>query len=332
MPHTTRSLLIASLLAAGCAALSPRQTAELYHGFPVGQRILSPGLEDVAISVGATAEIDFFAPPERLHGGSGWVDADEVEGVEIRSAVSSKPDVVRVLGTQAGRVTLEGVRMGWSELVLETSRGHAELTVHVAEPAHVELAHEAVDVTPGAPRVFVTGGTARFRMVQRDAAGRLLGGWGSMLPVRADPPGSASVARREGDVELVDVTVEAEGRITLRPLGGSPVTLDAGPLGEGATFGVDALTAPPRTEPLTAIRSGEPNLVVLWVRRADGARVFGIIERARLVSLTPDTCDVERMERFYSEGVYSVTAIAPGECSLEAYLDDQSTTLSVPVE
>lgn len=302
------------------------------HGYPVGHRILQPTEEDVVVAVDSTAEIDFFVPPERLQGGTGWLDADDVEVVEIRRATSSRPEVVRIVSTRAGRVVVEGERRGWSTLSLETDRGRAELTVHVAEPALVELEHVAVDLEPDTPRVFLTGGTARFRLVRRDAAGRILGGWGAMLPVRADPPGSAVVELREGDVERADVTVEREGELTLRPLGGAAVTLTAVPASDGLEFGVHALTTPPRTEPLAGLSMGEPRLIVLWVRRPDGTRVFGLIEHARLVSLTPETCELERMERFYSEGVYELTPVSPGECSIEAYFGDRTTTVSIPVE
>ena len=325
------TVFLSAAAACGCAAMQ-QPTVTVHHGFPVGQRILQPSTDDVVIAVGATAELDFFDPPERLQGGSGWVDAGEVSAIEILGAQSSKPDVVNVLRARASRVTIEGRRLGWSTLSLSTARGESEVIVHVSEPVNVDLEHDAVDLVPEARRVFLVGGTARFTMVQRDSAGRVVGGWGNMAPVRIDPPGAASTELREGDVEHVDVTVEQAGEITLRPVGGPPVTIEAVESPGEITFGVDALLAPPQTEPLTVLRSGQPQLAVLWVRRADGARVFGIIERARLVALTPETCEVERMERFYSEGVYTIAPTAPGECSLEAYFGDQTTTISLPVD
>ena len=315
------------------ACIPSAETITLHHGFPVGQRILQPSTDDVVLAVGATAELDFFDPPSRLQGGAGWVPAADVTDVEVLGVEADKPDVVRIVRADGGTVTIEGRSRGWSKLVLRTARGETELDVHVVEPARVDIAHVAVDLAPEAPRVFLVGGTARFHMEQRDVSGRLLGGWGNMPPIRVDPPGAARLELREGDIEHVDVVVQQGGEITLRPLGGEPVTMIAvDPATAEAEHGVDALLSPPATEPLAGLRSGTPQLAVLWVRRGDGARVFGIIDQARLVSLTPETCELERMERWYSEGVYEVRPLAPGECSLEAYYRDQSTTLSVPVE
>ena len=314
------------------ACIPSAQTVTLHHGFPVGQRILQPSTDEVVLAVGATAELDFFDPPTTLQGGTGWVPAAEVTDVEVLSAEAEKPEIVRVVRAEGGTLTIEGRARGWSKLLLRTARGESELAVHVAEPARVDIAHVAVDLEAEAQRVFLVGGTARFHMEQRDVSGRLLGGWGNMPPIRVDPPGAARLELRAGDIEHVDLVIQQPGEITLRPLGGEPVTLTAIESEGEAEHGVDALVAPPATEPLAGLRTGTPQLAVLWVRRADGARVFGIIDHARLVSLTPETCELERMERWYSEGVYEVRPLAPGECSLEAYYRDQSTTLSVPVE
>lgn len=322
-------------LLAACASLSTLtgpEPAELHHGYPVGERILHPSQEEVAIAVRATADLEFFAPPRRLQGGAGWVGIDDVTPIAIQGAVSSDPGIVEVVGYGASRVKLRGLERGWATLELSTDQGPAELAIHVVEPAQVALQHDAIDLHEDEPRVFLSGGTARFHMVQRDSSGRVMGGWGTLVPVRADPPGSASMTLREGDIEHVDVELRQPGQITLRPLGGDPITAEVVELDEHASFGVDAIVDAPRTEPLSTMSPGAPQLVVLWVEDAAGRRVFGLIGRARLVSLTPDLCEVERMERFYSEGVYQVLAHGLGECGLEAYLDERATTLTLPIE
>lgn len=323
-------------LMVACASLSTitgSEPVELYHGYPVGERILHPSQDDdVAIAVRATAEIALFDPPHRLQGGTGWLPADDVRPVEIESVVSSEPAIVQVVEHRGSRITVRGLERGWANLELRTAQGPAELAVHVVEPATVQLEHDAIDLAEDAPRVFLAGGTARFHMVQRDSGGRIMGGWGTLVPVRSDPPGAASMTLREGDIEHVDVELREPGEVTLRPLGGAPVTVDVVELGDDASFGVEAIVEAPRTEPLVSLSPGQPQLVVLWVEDGQGRRAFGLIERARLVSLTPNLCEVERMERFYSEGIYRVVPNALGECSLEAFLGDRATTFTVPIE
>ena len=333
----SRSIVLSliSLLAA-CASLSTitgPEPVEVHHGYPAGERILHPTQgEDVAVAVRATTEIEFFDPPHRLQGGTGWLALEDVRPIELKRVESSNPAVVEVVEHRASRVKVRGLERGWAKLDILTDRGPAELSVHVVEPAQVELQHDAIDLEDDTSRVFIAGGTARFHMLQRDSGGRVVSGWGTLVPVHSDPPGAARMTVREGDIEHVDVELREPGEVTLRPLGGAPVTVEVVELDDQATFGVNAIVDAPVTEPLSGLSPGEPQLVVLWVKDSQGRRAFGLIERARLVSSTPDKCEVERMERFYSEGVYRVVPNALGECSLEAFLDDRAATFTVPIE
>lgn len=329
---SNHSLVPLFALLAAAACVPQKSTVPVERGFPVGRRIMNPGRGDVVVALDATAHLHFFAPGEQLHGERRWLDFEEAPAVEILRASSSAPDVVQIVGSEGSRVTVKARRRGNATLALETSRGASEIAVHVAEPASVELSHESVDLEPETPRVFLRGGVARMRFVARDAGGRVLVGWGSPVPIRVDPPGAALVTTPEGSVDRVDVAIEDGEAIALRPLGGPAVEMAIVEPGGPLSVGVAALTTPPATEPLVAMRRGEPRTVIVGVSTAEGRRVFGIVGRTRLVSHTPDTCEVEPAEDWYSEGAYNVKPIAAGECQIEAGFGEVGMALTVPVE
>jgi hypothetical protein len=180
----------------------------------------------------------------------------------------------------------------------------------------------------GTSVAFALGGVARFEMIRRDRAGRQLGGYGSAPPVHVDPPRAARLSIREGDVEHLDVHLEMVGDpVHLRPLGGPPVELVIVEPSADDTLSLAMIGQEGGETELTSLEPGARSLVSIIVRRADGTRLLGTIDRATLVSTTPDACTATSMEAFYADGIYEIARIAAGPCTVEI----QSAMSTVPV-
>jgi len=324
------AVVLSIVLLSTCLPETEPRAANVHFGYTAGDRVTQPGQVDMAVTVESHAEIEIFVPL-RLEGGSAWLERDQLESVEIQSVSSENEEILRVVSHRGSQVTVEGASRGTTRLLFRTARGLAELTVGVAEPTRVELRYEPRDGEVSSPG-FLVGGTARFSMVQRDAAGRLLSGHGAPVPVHVDPPGAAVVSIREGDTEHADVRFDRGGEITLRPLGGAAVSGEAvEATDEHVSIDLVMLDEAGGATPLEMVPPGERRLLLLSVTHDDGRRLFGLIGRTSLSSTTTDVCDVVNAEQWHTDGVYELRSDAAGGCVLEAYFDELSTTFELPL-
>lgn len=330
MARTWCVALLSLLAVPGCLPRGEPLARDLYFGYSVGERVTQPGQTGFAVAVESRADLEVFVP-QRLEGGTAWLERGELSSVSILDAVSENDAILRVVDFRGSRVTVEGRRPGTTRIRMRTERGLADLTVGVAEPTRVDIGYLPRDGEVSHP-TFLVDGTARFRMVRRDASGRLLGGQGTTLPVRVDPPGSAHLSFREGDTERVDVYFDREGELALRPLGGEPFEGRVVRAGDGdVMIDVIVLDDDDRPMAIAQVEPGTRRLVVLTVRHDDGYRIFGLIGRTSLATTTPGVCEVDNAERWHSDGVYELYPRAEGACVLSAAFGELAAEVEITV-
>lgn len=299
--------------------------------FRADDRLLAPTNEEVALAAESSAVVDVFEPRE-LTGGSAVVRAQEVDFVPITSATSDDDAIVRVTRTEASRFEVRAGHPGTAVVRVVTAHWTHDLPFIVAEPARVEMAYTAPDVSRATPPIPVlAGGTARMRMRRLDGMGRLLGGAALVLPVFVEPPNAGAVRIRPGDVDVVDVQFSRPGRGVLRFPGGGSLAVEVVDPGEVASFDVAAVDASSQARPLDGVRVGTRQLVVVRALRSDATRLFGLVGSTMITTGTPDVCGVEDVSRWYADGVYLVEGKAAGTCALTASLGARSLDLSVPI-
>jgi len=321
------------LTACGSTGPTTPESSTLYVGHRVGGgRVTGASPEEVSVSTRMFADIELFEPVA-LEGGGYAREADEISPAVIQSALSSDETVVRIDSFRGSYAKIEGMRPGTAQVSFVTNRGHRTFDVHVAEPAHVELRHYVWDlVGDEADVAFCQNGIARFAMTRRDMAHRILGGYGAALPLHVDPPRAARLSIRDGDVEHVDIHLEQEAEtVTLRPLGGSPITFPIIAPSDDDVWGVSAVNPEGGEMDLGPLTIDRPTLVTVWSRTASGTRLLGLMGRATLVSTSPETCAAESDEDVHGDGVFRVRGIADGECLLEVQAGEATLNISVPV-
>ncbi len=329
------SLVVVSLFAAACGATASTgpESTTLQIGHRVGGgRVAGASPIELSLSTGMFADLEIFEPGA-LEGGGYAQEAENISPAVIQSAISSDETVLHIDSFRGSYAKIEGLRPGTVDVTFQTDHGTRTFQIHVAEPALVELDHFVWDRLPeGAQVAFVRGGIARFGMTRRDMAHRVLGGYGAALPVRVDPPRAARLSIRDGDVERVDVHLEQDAEeVTLRPLGGHPVTFPIVDAAEDDTWGVSAIDPEGGEMPLDGMEPGRRTLVSVWSKRTDGTRLFGLVGRASLVALDPAVCETENLEDVYGDGVYRVDALTDGECRLEIQIGDLTIPVAFPV-
>lgn len=332
-------LLLASALAwgssgCGAATASTPESSTLHVGHRVGGgRVTGASPTEISVSTQMYADLELFEPVG-LDGGGFIRDADEITPTIIQSAVSSDETIVRIDTFRGSYAKIEGMRPGTAQVSFVTSEGHRAFAVHVAEPAEVRVNHyvwdllgEDVDVA------FSQGGTARFEMSRRDMAHRLLGGYGAALPLHVDPPRAARLSIRDGDVEHVDVHLEeAHETVTLRPLGGPPVSFSVVVPSADDVWGVSAIDPEGGEIDLHPLAIGQSTLVTIWSRTASGTRLLGLTGLAALVSVSPEVCEAESDEDVHGDGVFRLRGVGAGNCLLEVQGGETTLNVSVPVE
>ncbi len=327
---------VACVVVLGCGGMSgaaPESTTlEIGHRVADG-RVADASPLEVSLSVGMRGDLEVFEP-ERLEGGSATQRADDIDRAIIRSVVSSDEAVVRVLDLAGSHCTVDALAVGTARVAFSTDHGTRTFDVHVAEPAAVEVTHWLWERLHETGRVaFARGGVARFEMVRRDRAGRVLGGYGSAPPVYVDPPRAARLSIREGDVEHLDVHLEmVSEEAALRPLGGQAVELAIVEPAADDVFDLAALDQEAGERALSPVAPGARELVTLVARQTDGTRLLGVLERATLVSTTPETCTIGSMEALYADGVYELARTAEGPCAVEIQFAGGSRALTLPDE
>ena len=326
-------MALVQVTACGSTGPNTPESSTLYIGHRVGGgRVTGASLEEVSVSTRMYADLELFEPVA-LEGGGYARDADEISPAIIQSALSSDETVVRVDSFRGSYAKIEGMRPGTAEVSFVTNRGHRTFEVHVAEPAQVELRHYVWDlIGDEADVAFSQNGIARFEMVRRDMAHRILGGYGAALPLHVDPPRAARLSIRDGDVEHVNIHLEQETEtVTLRPLGGSPVTFPIIAPSDDDVWGVSAVNPEGGEMDLGPLTIDRPTLVTVWSRTASGTRLLGLMGRATLVSASPEVCEAESDEDVHGDGVFRVRGIADGECLLEVQAGVATLNVSVPV-
>ncbi len=325
--------LLFIVAACGAAQSTGPESTTLQIGHRVGGgRVAEASPTELAVSTGMFADIEVFEAGS-LEGGGYAREAEDIELAVIQNAISSDETVLRVDSFRGSFAKLEGLRPGTVDLTLVTNHGTRTFQIHVAEPALVELNHFVWEhLDDDASVAFVDGGIGRFEMVRRDMAHRLLGGYGAALPVRVDPPRAARLSIRDGDLEHVDVHLEEESsEVTLRPLGGHPLTFQIVAAADDDQWGVSRIDPEGGEAALDGLDTGGQTLVSLWSKRADGTRLLGLLGRASLVSRTADVCDAVSFEDIYGDGVYKVSALTDGQCDLEVQVGDAAFPVSFPI-
>jgi hypothetical protein len=324
------------VLASACGSMNagPAESTTLHIGHRVGGgRVARVSSEEIAVSVGMYADLELFEP-DALEGGGYAREADQIRPAVIQSALSSDETTLRIDSFRGSFAKIEGMRPGTAEVTFDTDRGVRTFRVHVAEPALVQVHHFVWDRLPEDTRIaFALNGIARFEMTRRDMAHRVLGGYGAALPVRVDPPRAARLSIRDGDVEHVDLHLEeANAEVTLRPLGGHPVTFAIVAPSEQDTWGVSAIDPDGVESELEALPVGRRALVTVWSKTSDGTRLLGVLGRVTLMAVSPEVCEATSFEDVYGDGVYRISALSPGDCQLEVQIGDTALAISFPIE
>jgi hypothetical protein len=333
--HTAVTSLLGSglVLWAGCGAAQP-DTETLQIGFGVLDRVMDANHEELSLAAETRAEIRVIEA-RSLEGGGLALTSDQFDAAEIRTADSSNEAVVHIAEITGSTAVIEALKPGHAELRFETSRGNRTFRVSVGHPVEVQLSHALWDARAedAPPPVFIRGGTARFRMIRLDTAGRQLGGWSRDVPIHADPPHNARFTIREGDVGHVDVHLDRAGEVTLRPVGGDPLTVQIVEPESVLSHRVESWD--PATSaaiaPLEALPVGDRVLAALHLTQPDGRRALGLVDTAGLDSTTPDVCQVDNMERWFADGVFQISGLSSGECGLALTFNGEQFTLAFPV-
>lgn len=319
--------------AVGACGGAPPERETLYLGYSVVDRVLHADDRELALAVDSTADLQ-VVEPHNLAGGAWSLGPDDARFTQVRAAQSTAPEIVRVASIRDQVVRVEAGRPGTADLHFETDLGNRTFRVSVGHPAEVSLSHALWNPAgDGESPVFLEGGTARFRMLRRDSAGHPLGGSSRSVPVHSDPPHNASMSIRDGDPEHLDVRFERVGIMTLRPVGGPPLSIEVVPAEQVMEFLVSAYY-PGEEEserPLGQIEPGQSQLVALTLRRENGQRILAVIGSTGLDSLSSGVCTVMGAERYHGDGVHTVTAEANGECRLRAYYGEQDIEVNFRV-
>ncbi len=131
------------------------------------------------------ARLDVFVQP---------LSGDEELGIE--SAVSSNPDVIRVVEQRGAHVVLQGAAVGFAQLTIRTVDGLSDtVDLHVETPTEVTMSHACTDdafaVYPADANVAIPFGLSR-------AEGQAVAGYG-FWPIKVTPSKALVLDRSSRD-------------------------------------------------------------------------------------------------------------------------------------
>lgn len=240
-----------------------------------------------------------------------YADEDATEPVDVASATLEPADVFDVVDIQGNRLILEALAEG--DVELSVSRGevhdHVDMTAatfdtldwHVPDP--FQVSDEIGD--------FAAGGTALIPIDLKDGD-TLLIGYG-VTGITADPASAATIGPQvtHGDVYFVHVDFETAGAVSLLHPEATALALTVVEPSAITALEWDAFGA------TTVSLEGTATPIFLDARQANERLVFGLAGVATVQTTTPTTCSISA-STLWGDGVYEVSGIAAGPCTVSA--------------
>jgi len=324
----------------GCMTVKTGTTGALAFrydpGILIGERTPEPGRR-IAAGTLVTLIVDRVSPGTIWSGNQPAWSGPQPRSVvvlggsdetTVTKAKSMRDEVLTVVGVDGNRVVLEARSPGATEVVFTTPEATDGLDVHVEAVGRVEVRylavrHRAGDMFPRAV-AFVRGGRARFMRSLYDAQGNSLIGAGGPGRVAVVPHEAAEVTTDLNGIPDLLVRFRSAGSVTLQPENGEPLTLEV--VEPAAVVAVEILAwslfGPHRwPDELTA---GDNLIVELLGRLADSRPVIGTDDLVKLVSRTPEICEVRKIAG-WADGLWLLTARNHGECRLTTHLAETRT-------
>lgn len=231
--------------------------------------------------------------------------------VSVVDATSSNPAVIEVNSTAGNLITLVGVAAGTAEITVQTVDGEDAFDVSVDTIAKVDLNLPGTIAPDNPPSKGLQGGTARFAMSLKNAAGKDLIGYGE-VPVTVAPDGAATLAATQ-EVGGLSLTFATPGALTVTGQGDDALTVDV-----IASADLTGLTWKGFAE-VPTLPVGGKTVGILRGANADGDTVVGAASLANVTTGDSAICSITANPRL-GEGVFTLTAKAKGECQVIASL------------
>lgn len=248
----------------------------------------------------------------------------DTTGVNVIHAESSNPAVVEVQGTAGNIITLEGIAPGTAEISVRSVGGDDVFDVSVSALGLIDLDHPGA-VAAEADAKGMVGGTARFRMVLKDASGGILIGQGEAVEdgITVDPSNALQLGANQ-EVGSLALTFSAPGTFTLTGTGDTALTMDVVADADVTALewtGLDNLTLP----------VGASSVGYLRGVTGEGDKVVGVAALATVTSSAPQICSITPNVRL-GEGVYTIRGVSAGACQITASLGERADTAPVTIE
>ncbi|MCC6621010.1 MAG: hypothetical protein IT385_07130 [Deltaproteobacteria bacterium] len=241
--------------------------------------------------------------------------------VSVIEASSATPGIAEVRSTVGNLITLEAQAAGTAEIAVTVADGEDAFDVTVDDLAKADLNYPGRLLVPDSPTPLgLQGGTARFIMTLKNAANNNLIGYGD-VPVEVAPTGAATTTASA--VGYLDVTFNVPGSLTITGQGDEALTMEVVAQADLTALewtGLDIANLP----------AGEKSVAILRGVVADGDKVVGVASVATVTTNDASVCTVTPSPSL-GEGLFTIEAIAAGECQVSATLgalaDRQTLTI-----
>ena len=254
-------------------------------------------------------------------------DANTNEEVTVSSANSSATNILTVPMKSGSLITLQGESAGDADISIRTSRGVTDtIGVSVADIDKAELTNPGPLLQPvdGTPQVLM-GAKVPFPVTLKDASGKLLIGYGN-LPVTVDPATAGSKVDRV-DAAHVYLTFTELGDVMIRPQNGTPVPIRVIDPADVATLDVGPILG---NDLPTELKLDSFGWIAVKGTTSAGDPVVGLADVATVTSETIAVCKIES-EVVLGDGVFRVTPLAAGDCTVQAVHNGQTAAATFKV-
>jgi len=310
----TRLLMLLPFLALACDATVAGKNDVLRFRYDADDNVL-PSAFNTPIGAGLAARVEVFVD-------TGSSTSNTVEA-PVLDASSSDAAVATVVATAGNTLTLLAHAPGTSEVRVQTTRGDDVFDVRVVAVTKIDLQHPGVLVSDNPPSKGIVGGTARFIVALKSAAGESAVGFGQ-LDVTVAPTGACQLLDSE-DIGFAPVRFGVAGTATLTSLGDGPLTVDI--VADADVTELD-MVGPGAVNELVA---GRELAAILRGVTATGEKVVGVASLATVASSDPTVCTITPNEKL-GEGAYLIVAKAAGSCRVSATLGARAVQHDITVK